>query len=423
MHAAVLSLIFSVAVLAQTPKQDKTTHELWITDRQQIRQAYEKKDWAAYRDALLKYHTDFPGSSRALRDLGMAEALLGNEDAALKWIEQYSGRGLVLDLNKAELAKLKSAGKLDLMEKRVHENSRPIAKAETAFRLNSPDLVAEDIAYDPGSKQFLISSVRQRKILRCNPGGNCSDFVTKEAVSPLWGVFALRADPERKILWATTASMQPEIDHQKSDDGKSALLKLDLRTGKLLKRYEPEDGSQHALGDMTLAANGDAFISDGLSGDVFAVFRDRDKLELLVPRGSFLSPQTPALSDDQKTLFVADYPAGIAVVNLADRSIQWIEGSAALDGSDGLYLKDGWLLAVQNGVEPERVARFHLDSNRHVDRWEVLESNSPGLGDPTHGVWVGDDFYFIANSGWDRVQEDGAMKAGEAAEVRKVSFH
>ena len=81
------------------------------------------------------------------------------------------------------------------------------------------------------------------------------------------------------------------------------------------------------------------------------------------------------------------------------------------------------MIAVQNGLEPERVARFHLNRDLQIDRSEVLESKTPGLGDPTHGVWVGSDFYFIANSGWDRVQDDGRMTPGDAAEIRKVSIH
>lgn|SRR5581483_10902510 len=416
----VVLCLLAAASFAQSPKQDKSTREIWIADRQQLRQAYDKKDWTAYRDALLQYHKDFPGSSRALKDLGTAEAMLGNGDAAATWLQQYVDRGLVLDFRKPELAALKAKGKLDEIDKRVQENSQVVSKSQAVFRLSTPDLIAEDIAYDPGSQHFFISSMRQRKILRCEMSGKCADFVTRQSTTPLGGMLAVRADASRKFLWATTANMQPEIDHQKSDEGKSALLKFDLDTGKLLKRYEPQDAAQHALGDMVVARNGDAFISDGLSGDVFAVFHDQDKLELLVPSGSFLSPQTPALSEDQQTLFVPDYSAGVAAVDLSTRSIRWLDTSVALDGTDGLYLKDGWLIAVQNGVEPERVARFRLHGEGKVDRGEVLESNTPGLGDPTHGVIVGNDFYFIANSGWDRVEEDGTIKAGEGAEIRKA---
>lgn len=407
-------LVLGIAVSAQQTKQDKTTRQVWTADRQQARQAYDKKDWSAYRDAILQYHKDFPGSSHALKDLATSEAKLGNGDAALQWATQYVGRGLVLDLEKPEMA-----GMQKQLSESVKRNAQPVSHATRVFQLSSADLVAEDIAYDPEAKQFFISSVRQRKILRCDLLGKCTDFVTRDTVAPLWAVLAVRVDPGRRVLWATTASMQPELDHQKSEEGKSAVLKFDVRTGKLLKRYEPQDGTQHALGDMTVARNGDAFVADGLSGDLFIVRHDRDQLDPLVPGGTFLSPQTPALSADEKVLFVPDYAAGVASVNLADQAVTWIDGLAAMDGTDGLYFKDGWLIAVQNGVEPERIARFHLSGNQ-VDRWETVESNSPGLGDPTHGVLVGNDFYFIANSGWDRVQDDGTMKPGEAAEIRKV---
>ena len=413
-------IVSSLAGFGQQPKQDKTTKELWTADRQRAREAYNKKDWAAYRDALLQYHKDFPGSSHALKDLGTAEANLGNSDAALKWMQPYVDCGLTFDANKPELANLYQRN--PELKKKVEANAQPIGHANTVFRLNSPDLIAEDIAYDPGTKQLFISSVRERKILSCDLAGKCTDFVTQGIAPPLWGVLAVRADPSHKVLWATTASLEVETDHHKSDEGKSAVLKFDLHSGKLLKRYEPPDKVQHAMGDMAVAANGDAFISDGLSGDVFVVRHDKETLEKLVPEGTFLSPQTPALSEDQKTLFVPDYAAGIAAVNLHDGSVHWLKSSvpAATDGTDGLYYRDGWLLAVQNGVEPERIARFHLGSDDQIDRWEALESNTSGLGDPTHGVMVGNDFYFIANSGWDRVQDDGTMKAGEAAEIRKM---
>jgi hypothetical protein len=60
------------------------------------------------------------------------------------------------------------------------------------------------------------------------------------------------------------------------------------------------------------------------------------------------------------------------------------------------------------------------DRPNEIDRFDVLEANWTGLGDPTHGVVVGDEFYFIANSGWDRVGENGAFKPGAAAEIWKV---
>ena len=60
-----------------------------------------------------------------------------------------------------------------------------------------------------------------------------------------------------------------------------------------------------------------------------------------------------------------------------------------------------------------RVIRMKLDHTAsRVTAWEIVESNAPGLGAPTHGVIVGRDFYFLANSGWDKMEDNGEPKAG-----------
>jgi hypothetical protein len=78
------------------------------------------------------------------------------------------------------------------------------------------------------------------------------------------------------------------------------------------------------------------------------------------------------------------------------------------------------LIAIQNGTAPERIVSFNLSTPTTVDGWDVLEANWPDLGDPTHGVVVGNEVYFIANSGWDRVDRTGTMTAGKPAEIRKL---
>ena len=40
---------------------------------------------------------------------------------------------------------------------------------------------------------------------------------------------------------------------------------------------------------------------------------------------------------------------------------------------------------------------------------EILEKNSPLLDEPTLGVVVGDDFYYIANPQWGSFDKDGKM--------------
>jgi hypothetical protein len=55
-----------------------------------------------------------------------------------------------------------------------------------------------------------------------------------------------------------------------------------------------------------------------------------------------------------------------------------------------------------------------------VIAWRVAVARVPGLGDPTHGVVSGRFFYFLANSGWDRVGADGQFPSDSAAAPAQV---
>jgi len=263
--------------------------------------------------------------------------------------------------------------------------------------------------------------VRHGKILSLNRQGKFADFVP-EGQADIWAILALGVDAKRKYLWATTAAMPESIDYSAASEGRSALLKYSLISGALLKRYDlPKDG-KHALGDMTVSAAGDVFVSDGF-GAVYWLDHRKDTLEILIGKGTFRSPQTPALSPDGGRLFVPDYTRGISVVDLATKQAKLLEHpkDVSLGGIDGLYLTGRTMIAVQNGTTPPRLIRMWLDASlTRILRWETMEANWPGLGAPTHGVVVGKKFYFIANSGWDRMADDGRVKPGATFEAPTI---
>jgi hypothetical protein len=127
----------------------------------------------------------------------------------------------------------------------------------------------------PGSASS-SAALRRRKILALSKDGKFTDFLADSE----WPNLALTVDEPRRILWATTAAMPEGLDYKAADDGKSALPKISLESGKQPSRYDLPRGGKHALGDMTLSVVGDAYISDGY-GAVYTVAHDRDRLELL----------------------------------------------------------------------------------------------------------------------------------------------
>lgn len=408
-------------VCGQTPAE-VTPAERYIKQQQTAQQLFKSNQMGAYATLLAKMATDYPYKSNLLPRLASAYVQLGQTEKANEVLERYAQMGGALAFREGNLKQFRDSGKLTSLKK-IEDNAKPVSVGSRVFAMSDPDLLTEDIAHDAKTNRFFLSSVHQRKILSCS-NGKCDTFAVNSPQLPLLGVLALRVDAKRRILWASSVGMKAASNMRDEDDGKSALLKFDVDTGHLLSSYEPADDRKHALGDMTLGSDGTAYIADGLSGDVFLLKPGASALDALVPHGTFVSPQTPALGSDGKLLYVPDYTMGIAIIHLDNRRVEWLTSTipVALDCIDGLYLSGNRLIAIQNGIQPERVASFRLRSPVQIENFKVLEANWQGLGDPTHGVLVGDSFYFIVNSGWDRMDDDGKFAKGTPAEVWKLSL-
>ena len=396
----------------------------WEEIQAAARLAHDRKDYQAYRAACEKLLVLLSGHPDIVFATAKAEALLGHGAAAMEWLNRFAAMGLVRDLAaEPDLASLKQDGGMPALLARLAANAQPVSRSIRAFTLGDPDLLTEDIAYDPGRRRFLVSSIREAKIVTVDARTGATAGFVPAGRDAIWGVLALAVDARRGVLWATTGAMAQTRGYQAADAGHTAVLRYDLGSGKLQKRYDaplpaatvPAGERERVLGDMTVAPNGDVFASEGDAGAVYVIRHDRDVLETLVPEGVFPSPQTPAVTPDGRRLLVADYVRGIGVIDLATRAVTWMPHpyDVAVSGIDGLYLSGASLLAVQNGTTPNRVIRLDLDpSLSRILRWEPLESSSAGLGVPTHGTLVGKDFYFLANSGWDQLADDGSLKPG-----------
>ncbi len=401
----------------------------WMDHNRAAAKAFKAGDFTSFRAQLLALRRQIGPLPTIDYNLAVAESRLGNEDRALEWLQIFAGMGLWEDAARdSNLASLRARSGYARVAALLAANLAPITRGAVAFTLADADLVAEDIAYDSVRHRFLISSVHRRKIIAVDSAGHASDF-TRPGADSTWGMFAVHIDAARQLVWATTAAMDAAQGYRAADSGRSALLAYDLATGAPRARLEPPDARRaHVLGDMTIGADGTVYVSDAVSGAVYTAAPGARMLAVLVPPGTFTSPQTPALSADEKRLFVADYARGIAVVDLSTRAVTWLghPGNVALVGTDGLYRVGSTLLAVQNGTTPNRVIRVLLDTamTRVLDA-EVLERAKPAANDPTHGVMVGDTFYFIAQSGWERVHDDGTLApagANDAPIVRRLTL-
>ena len=386
--------------------------------RKQAHAAHVAGDKAGYLVAALKVRALLNDAPNALESVARGYTESGDTDHALAALNEFAAMGQVDEAMLAGTDTVFSAlhahlGYAAILET-FKKNKAAVGRSETVFAFVDSGVIPEDIDFDPDSKTFLITSVLEKRILRVTSAGQVSAFASSPSG---WPMLAVKVDAQRKRVWATEVALDGFTVAPKSDWGRSAVLCFDLETGKLLNRIE---GSPHtALGDMALTPAGVPIVSDGDGGGVYKV--EDGRLELINGK-DFISPQTPVVLPGGKLAAVPDYLRGIGILDLKSGEVRWVnhleaghQGGAkvALNGVDGLYYADGSFILTQNGTSPERVVRMKLDREQtNVVSEDVIERATATLGDPTHGVVVGDWFYYIANSGWDALDDHGDVKAG-----------
>jgi hypothetical protein len=372
-------------------------------------------DWKAYRYQAQILYRELHGHPGPVLALARAEAQLSDTVAAMKWLQEYAAMGLVRDLGADSLlAPLHASKQWRSLLTQMSANRLAVRHAAIAFTVPDSDFVAEAIEYDSVGKRFLLSSIREGRIIAVK-NGHVTTFARDSGGR---AVMALGIDAKRNTLWATAAGL-PQAEDSLAWDG-TAVLRFDLASGKLADTYDvAADTDRDVYGDLDVARNGDLFFTNSVGGELYVIRQGVDSIETLVPAGTFASPQQPAVLADGKRVIVPDYIRGLAIVDRTTGKVIWLENAAhaATNGIDGLVLVGHSLIAIQNGVVPNRVIRLELDpSFTKITRWSTLEANVPRLSEPTHGVLVGEKFYFIATSGWDRFGPDGSITKGATLE-------
>jgi hypothetical protein len=270
--------------------------------------------------------------------------------------------------------------------------------SEVAFTIADPDLIPEGIAFDPKTQTFYVGSTFKRKIVAIDRKGRVRDF-TKEGQHGAFGFVGLRVDASRNALWAITSSAgdgMPARGLDKSCLGCSTVMRYDF-TGRLLKKYElANKPAGHFLNDLVVTQAGDVFMTDTMTGDVYRITRAKDTLDKWVSVEPRAFPNGIDATPDGRTLFVAT-EAGLRKIDVASGAVAPI--SRGMGTIDGLYFYENSLIGIQPFEDGRKLARFHL-SPKHdaVARIETLEASHPAFLQPTTGVVVGHEFYYVANA-------------------------
>lgn len=391
-----------VLVLSGICSNAQTLNELYS----QSVKAYEAKDFKSFLSLTLKLDSLRPSHPTFTYNLAAAHALNGNVDEANSYLER-----LVLTNNKVEFEKdddFKDLHDTDDYKKIIalkSELEKPIAGSRKVVSLSEKDLHPEGLVYLSKSKIWLATSIRKNKIVSFNiQTGRCVDwFADKNKLA----VFSMKPDKDQKFLWVSTGAIPEMESFTKELEGKSEILKIDLKTKQVVKRFSVK--GNHLFGDLIVAKNNTVYISDSDNPIIYKIENDKIS-EWLSLNGEVLNLQGIALNDEGTKMFIADYLSGIVEVSIednADRS--WLEfpKGTTKKGIDGLLFFNNSLIAIQNGIQPIRIVQYKLDKNqKQILSFKIIDNNRPEFNEPALSTINSNKLYFFANSPWKFYSKD-----------------
>jgi sugar lactone lactonase YvrE len=326
----------------------------------------------------------------------------GEYGEAMGVLEKVAGLKVGLDPSNDQIfAKLRASSEFQTLLRKIRDDTPPVSHSRVAFTLDEADLFPEGIAYDARQKRFFLGSVFRGRVVACAFAGACRTFV-KEGQDGLGSVLGLRVDPSNGTLWATS-----------NRENESGLFHYG-DSGRLIHKYIVSEGS-HLFNDLVVDRGGNVCVTDTRAGTVYQVSHATDRLEVFNPALTVDAANGIAIVEQgRERLYVAGFPDGITVVDVASRSFRALPHPAnlCLGTIDGLYYSGGNLFAIQNGIMAHRVVRYRLTHDLDaIDDFEILERRNPLFdGGPTTAAIAEGALYFMANNQLDAL-DGGKVRA------------
>lgn len=377
--------------------------------------AAEGRDYATYlakMEAAVALRPDFP---RMLVNLAAAQLVADRPDESLATLERLAVLGVSSPVEKSEdFVALRPRPEFQAVVKKLAANLHPKGAGEVAFTLREVTGLIEGIAWRKKTGEFYFGDVNGRAVWRRKTDGTLQRFTPEGA--DLFGVFGLAVDETAGALWAATSAVPAMRGFTADQDGSAALAEIDIETG-AVRRTIPVvrragDQYSHVLGDLALANDGSVFATDSGGPILWRLPPGGSALESFVENPEFLSLQGIAILPAGLAV-LSDHANGLLRVDLTTRQVRRLDSppDTTLIGIDGLALTEaGHLLAIQNGLRPNRILRIEFDGAADsVASATVLESGHITMAAPSLGcIAVDGDFYYIGNAGWTRFENTDA---------------
>ena len=383
-------------------------------------EAYDAENYSSFLTHIQKANELRPNHRVILYNMAIAYVL---NELPVKAIETLKYRSSFYALNDFDqdqkLAPLKSLPQYQQLLSQIDEQNKPILNSSLHFEFEKKGFHPEGIAIHPESGNFLVSDVRCGLISSFKRDGSEHKPILDLKKFGYWGAMGMAFDKQDpNMLWVSTSALPNYCEYSDSLDGKSAVLKIDLKKKQLIRSYTVE--GHHVFGDLVTTETGAVYISDSSEPIVYKITKQADNLEkFLKPEGLF-NLQGLALGEEN-ILYISDYITGVYSVDLSSKKITPVISETQLTrGTDGLYFHNGLLYLMQNGTRPFQVAKVNISNSS----MEIVDRAVPELNEPTLGVIKSEILYFIANSPWAFYDEENNPKLEEwpKLQIRKLNI-
>jgi sugar lactone lactonase YvrE len=421
----------SPAPLLPQPQQPAAGTELpesVISLRQMAAEYYYTGNSKQFVQVMEKLHELRPYNGEYMYQLVIAYARANESSKAYNLMLIMQQQGLSYDFTGNEdVANIRGTQVFEYLSDLMVRAGEPMGNGSAAFVLPEDFILPEAIDWDAKREKFIIGNVAEGRILLVDRSGSVKPFIESDSLGGPWGVYDLKIDAARELLWVSSAASSSYRKNSDENRGKSGLFKFDLRSGKLLDSYlvTETDKAPSGLANIALAADGTVYVADSLRPVVYKLAPGNDSLEPAFASPGLVSIRGLALSADNKLLYLADYELGVLVLHLELKRATHLVApdSFNIGGIDGMYFWNGHLVVIQNGNSPERVMRLEIDpGGTQVTNVRPLEVAHPQFAAPNYGTVVGDDLYYFGNSQWHTIQADGTLSDDQPVSVMKTSL-
>lgn len=409
-HYVTAALLLIVALPLHAQPRGKRHQEY----RDEAAAAYLRKDYAAAKEAMVAALSLRPDSPRYLHNLAALSARLNDPAGALDFLRQLVTLGTAPAIERdPDFASLQGTPEFARILQEFAAKRAPHGGAEIVAELPGRTGIVEGIAFRDKTGDLFFSDVHHRCIWRRDRDGRVARFSAED--EELLGIFGIAIDEQRNTLWAAMSAVPEMSGYTPEMKGYAALAEFNLATSEL-RRVVPVtvDGRDHGLGDLCLGPDGSVYATDSKAPVIWLLAPESEELQKVIDSPVFGSLQGIVL--EGRTLVVADHLNGLFTVEIATGNINALPPpkDATLVGLDGIVTVPGGIVAIQNGVEPQRVLRISIAPELDaVSNVTVLASGLPELTDLSLLTLMRDQPILVAGAGWDGLNANNSKAPPE----------